>query len=199
MDLHIAGLVLLSYLAGGIPSGYLLVKRLRGFDIREHGSGNPGAANVFRMAGPVPGALTLVIDALKGYFPILLAQRLYPGQETPAILCGAAAIIGHDWSIFLGFKGGKGVATSAGVFAAIVPKTTACTVVVFIIGVLASGHISVGSIAGAASLPLASLLLHDPSSFTRLAFAAAFLILYKHIPNMRRLWGKKELQINAEK
>ena len=199
MDFHIAGLVLLSYLAGGIPSGYLLVKRLRGFDIRERGSGNPGAANVFRMAGSVPGALTLAIDALKGYLPILLAHRLYPGQETVAILCGAAAIIGHDWTIFLGFKGGKGVATSAGVFAAIVPKTIACTVVIFILGVGFSGHISIGSMAAASSLPVFCLLLNDPRAFTKLALAAAILILYKHIPNMKRLWGKKELQINEKK
>src|SRR5438874_997614 len=113
MFFHKIGLIALSYLAGGIPTGYLVVKRLKGFDIRTQGSGNPGTANVYRTAGAGPGAITLLIDALKGFLPVLLARHWHPHSPNLALACGAAAIVGHDWTIFLRFRGGKGVATSA--------------------------------------------------------------------------------------
>lgn len=199
MDFHIAGLVLLSYLAGGIPTGYMTVRRLKGIDIREFGSGNPGTANVYRVAGPLAGAITLLVDALKGYLPVLLAQKIYPGRTGVMVLCGAAAIIGHDWTIFLGFTGGKGVATSAGVFAAMMPKTVLCAVAVFALGLIQSGHISVGSMAGAAALPLFGLAFGEPASFIWMSAGAALLILYKHIPNIKRLLEKKELHLSEKK
>lgn len=199
MDWPIAGLAALSYLAGGIPTGYLVVKRLRGIDIREHGSGNPGTANVYRVAGAFPGAVTLTVDALKGYLPVLIAQRLYPERFWIPILCGALAIIGHDWTVFLGFRGGKGVATSAGVFLAMMPLPMACTIAVFIAGVWATGHISIGSMAGAAALPIFSAVFKEPLQLTLLTAVSGALILYKHIPNIRRLREKKELQIHGEK
>jgi glycerol-3-phosphate acyltransferase PlsY len=182
LDFHILGLILMSYIAGGIPTGYLVAKRFKGIDIREHGSGNPGTANVYRVAGTIPGLLTLAVDALKGFLPVLLAQSLYPGRLGVHIATGAAAIVGHDWTVFLGFKGGKGVATTAGISAALMPKATACIVAVFAAGVAASGHISVGSMAGATALPLIWL-----------AAGSGALILYKHVPNMKRIWGRKEL------
>lgn len=198
MDYRAAGLILSSYLAGGIPAGYLIVRRLKGFDIRERGSGNPGTANVYRMAGPLAGALTLTVDALKGYLPVLLAQRCYPGSLVP-MLCGSAAVIGHDWTVFLSFRGGKGVATSGGVFAALMPKAVACAAAVFAAGFAASGHISVGSMAAAAALPLISFCFGEPLSLTFLAIASALLIFYKHIPNIERLMARKELHLSEKK
>lgn len=199
LDLRLFGLVVLSYLAGGIPTGYLVVRRLRGIDIREHGSGNPGTANVYRVAGPLAGAITLVVDALKGYVPVILAQRLYPGRPGLVILCGAAAIIGHDWTVFLGFRGGKGVATSAGVFAAMMPKPTACAAAVFAAGIAMSGHISIGSMAAALTLPIFNLLFGTSASFTMMSAAAAILILLRHIPNIKRLLERKELHLREKK
>ncbi|MBI5631132.1 MAG: glycerol-3-phosphate 1-O-acyltransferase PlsY [Elusimicrobia bacterium] len=191
------GLVLLSYFAGAVPTGYWAVKRLRGLDIREHGSGNPGTANVYRVAGAGPGAITLLGDASKGYLPVYLAQQLYPRQLAVAVLCGAAAIIGHDWTIFLGFKGGKGVATSAGVFAALLPKAAAASAMAFILGTAFSGHISVGSLAAALVLPLGAGLCGAPAALTSMSACAAALILFKHIPNMKRLWKGSELGVHG--
>jgi len=193
-----AGLVLLSYLAGGIPTGYLVVRRLKGIDIRDYGSGNPGTANVYRVAGATAGGITLFVDALKGYLPVMLAQHWYAHRPLFVILCGAAAIIGHDWTIFLGFRGGKGVATSAGVFAALLPKPLALTLLVFVSGVWLTGHISVGSMAGAVVLPLFSFLFHSPPAYSGAALAACLLILYKHVPNIRRLVENRELRLRHE-
>ena len=114
-------LIVFGYFAGGIPTGYIVVKRLKGYDIRTKGSGNPGTANVYRNAGALAGAITLAIDALKGYAPVYLALSMYPRRPELAIAVGAFAVIGHNWTPLLGFKGGKGVATSAGVFTALVP------------------------------------------------------------------------------
>lgn len=187
------GLGLLSYLAGGIPTGYLLARKLKGIDIREHGSGNPGAANVYRVVGKGAGAMTLFVDALKGFFPVLLARHYYPEDYRIQIGCGALAIIGHVWTVFLGFRGGKGVATSAGVFVALLPKPMLGAIGVFILGVAATGHISVGSMAGALLFPFFALFLGEPFPLTLMAFAAGSLILIKHIPNFRRLVLGEEL------
>ena len=189
----------MSYVAGGIPTGYLVVRKLKGIDIREHGSGNPGTANVYRVAGSLPGAITLTVDALKGYLPTLLAQHLYPDRTTIQILTGAAAIVGHDWTIFLGLRGGKGVATTAGVFAALMPRSTAWTVGVFAAAVWLSGHISVGSMVGAAVMPAFNLLFGVPQDLIWMSVGAAALILYKHIPNIRRLTERKELHLHEKK
>jgi len=176
-----------SYLAGGIPTGYLLARKLRGIDIREHGSGNPGAANVYRVVGKGAGAATLFVDALKGFFPVLLARHYFPADYRVQIACGALAIIGHVWTIFLRFRGGKGVATSAGVFLALLPKPMIGAIGVFILGVALTGHISVGSMAAAALFPFFAALLHEPWPLTLMGAVAGALILVKHIPNFRRL------------
>ena len=194
-----AGLLLLSFLAGGIPTGYLVVWRLKGFDIRERGSGNPGTANVYRTAGKTAGAVTLLVDALKGWLPVLAAAHAYPGLTWLHILVGAAAVIGHDWTPFLGFKGGKGVATSAGVFLALCPWAMAGTIAVFALCVWRTGHISVGSMVGAAALPFFCWAAGAPGPVTLFAAGAALLILYKHIPNLKRLRENRELFLHEKK
>ena len=196
-ELRAAGLLVLAYLSGGIPTGYLVVKRLKGYDIRTRGSGNPGTANVYRNAGPLAGAITLLIDALKGYLPVLLSLHVFPGNQALAIAVGAATVFGHNWTIFLGFKGGKGVATSAGVFLALLPGPMAVAVVGFAAAVYLSGHISVGSMVGAVVLPVAAAALGAPALDTAAAAASAALIVYKHIPNIRRLRQNRELGIHG--
>jgi glycerol-3-phosphate acyltransferase PlsY len=196
-NFRIAALILFSYLAGGIPTGYLVVKRLYGYDIRTRGSGNPGTANVYRNAGALPGAITLFVDALKGYLPVFLGMHLYPGDRALAIALGAAAIVGHNWTPFLGFKGGKGVATSAGVFSALLPLPMLITAAAFLLAVKLSGHISVGSMTGAVVLPLAALLCRGPHAFTAAAAAAGAMILIKHVSNIHRLLHNRELGLHG--
>ena len=196
-NFRIAALILFSYLAGGIPTGYLIVKKLYGYDIRTRGSGNPGTANVYRNAGALPGAITLFVDALKGFLPVYIGVRLYPGHQGLAIALGAAAIVGHNWTIFLGFKGGKGVATSAGVFSALLPLPMLITAGAFLLAVKISGHISVGSMTGAVVLPLAALLCRSPHAFTAAAAGAGAMILLKHVSNIKRLLHHRELGIHG--
>ncbi|MFI5351133.1 MAG: glycerol-3-phosphate acyltransferase [Elusimicrobiota bacterium] len=196
-NLHIAALYLFSYLVGGIPTGYLVVKRMYGYDIRTRGSGNPGTANVYRNAGALPGAITLFVDALKGFAPVYLGLRHYPDHRGLAIGLGVAAIVGHNWTPFLRFKGGKGVATSAGVFSALIPLPMLITVGVFLFAVKISGHISVGSMAGAIALPIAAALCGAPHVFTAAAAGAGAMILLKHVSNMKRLIEHHELGIHG--
>jgi glycerol-3-phosphate acyltransferase PlsY len=193
----IAALFLFSYLAGGIPTGYLIVKRLYGYDIRTRGSGNPGTANVYRNAGAFPGAVTLFVDALKGFAPVCLGLRLYPDSRGLAIGLGAAAIVGHNWTPFLGFKGGKGVATSAGVFSALIPLPMLITAGIFLAAVKISGHISVGSMTSAVALPFAAALCGSPHAFTAAAAGAGAMILVKHVSNLKRLLAQRENGIHG--
>ena len=196
-NFRIAALFLFSYLAGGIPTGYLVVKRLYGYDIRTRGSGNPGTANVYRNAGALPGAITLFVDALKGFAPVYLGLRLLPDHRGLVIGLGVAAIVGHNWTPFLRFKGGKGVATSAGVFSALIPLPMLITIGIFLLAVKISGHISVGSMTGAIALPIAAALCGAPHSFTAAAAGAGAMILLKHVSNVKRLLEHHELGIHG--
>ena len=191
VDFRDIALIFFGYVAGGIPTGYLVVKRLKGYDIRTKGSGNPGTANVYRNAGALAGAITLVVDALKGFAPVYLSMRLEPRRPELAIACGAAAIIGHNWTPLLGFKGGKGVATSAGVFLALIPWPMAATMAAFAAAVKLSGHISVGSMTAAIALPIAAVAFGAQTAYCIAAAVSGALIIYKHIPNLKRLKENK--------
>jgi glycerol-3-phosphate acyltransferase PlsY len=197
MDGSMVGMTAFAYLLGGIPTGYLIARRAAGIDIREHGSGNPGAANVYRVVGRWAGWATLAVDASKGYIPVMLAKRAWPDRPEVLIGVGAAAIVGHIWTIYLQFRGGKGVATSCGVFAALLPVPTLAAFGVFIAAVAASGHISVGSMLASATLPAAAWWLGEPPAFTAMGAAVAALILVKHIPNLRRLLSEKEARFRG--
>lgn len=192
-----------SYLLGGIPTGYL-IGRYKGIDIRKHGSCNPGTANVYRTLGKVPGIFTFVVDFLKGFIPTLIATRYFfiPGSTDFSkghwwipVTAGALAIAGHIWTVFLGFRGGKGVATSAGVFMALLPVPTAGAFVVFGLAVAVTGHISVGSMAASVSLPVLCFILAKDyqKPFTLLALTVCILIFYTHISNIRRILAGAEL------
>ncbi|MBI3550425.1 MAG: glycerol-3-phosphate 1-O-acyltransferase PlsY [Elusimicrobia bacterium] len=184
-------LVAASYVSGAIPAGYLITKRAAGTDIREHGSGNPGAANVYKVVGPKAGLATLAADSLKGFFPVWLAARLFPNDLELQAVCGAFAIAGHVWTVFLKFRGGKAVATSAGVFAALLPAPLAVDVLIFAAGIKFSGHISIGSVAAAAAFPILAWAFRAPLPFEALAVGACGLILAKHASNLRRIFGAK--------
>ena len=195
MTITVLALVLFSYLLGSVPTGYLVAKRVMGIDIREHGSGNPGAANVYRIVGKWAGVTTFVIDALKGFIPVCLARYFCPGEYWVAIVCGVIAILGHMWTIYLKFRGGKGVATSAGVFAALLPIPTALAFGSFVLCVWKWGRISIGSICACIVLPLASFFIGShPMSVNIMVTAIGLLVIYKHIPNIKRLLAQKELK-----
>ena len=195
MTITIILLVLFSYLLGSVPTGYLISKRVMGIDIREHGSGNPGAANVYRIVGKWAGISTFLIDALKGFIPVLLAKHFCADNYWVAITCGVIAILGHMWTIYLKFRGGKGVATSAGVFAALLPIPTALAFLSFVLCVAKWGRISIGSICACVVLPLSSFFIgNHPMSVNVMVSAIGALVIYKHVPNIKRLLAQKELK-----
>jgi acyl phosphate:glycerol-3-phosphate acyltransferase len=195
----------LSYLSGSIPFGYLLVRLLRGEDIRKSGSGNIGATNVSRKS-PKLGILTLILDALKGFVPVALA--LYLGRRAsvqPYVLAATAAffaIAGHIFPVWLHFRGGKGVATGLGSWIGLAPKGVLVMVIVFVIMVALFRYISLGSITAAAIFPGASWLLHDyhdtPPVLAIMA-ASSLLIIARHHPNIRRLLAGTENKFGAKR
>lgn len=178
-----------SYLIGAIPFG-LLIGRLMGIDVRTSGSGNIGATNVNRLLGRKFGILTLVLDCLKGFLPVFLAAKLLPeggNRETLLLLCGILAVVGHMFPVYLGFKGGKGVATSLGVFFFFSPAAIAITCAVFAVTVALSGFVSAGSLLAAGLFPLWLLLLGEPSGAVLAGLIIAALIWAKHHENIGRL------------
>ena len=188
-------LVLFSYFLGSVPTGFLIAKRVMNIDIRQHGSGNPGAANVYRIVGKWAGISTFLIDACKGFIPVCLARHFCPQDYWVAIACGVIAILGHMWTIYLKFRGGKGVATSAGVFAALLPVPTALAFLSFVLCVWKWGRISIGSICACIVLPIASFFIgNHPLGVNIMVTAIGALVIYKHIPNIKRLLEQKELK-----
>jgi glycerol-3-phosphate acyltransferase PlsY len=187
-----------SYLLGAIPFGYLIVKLREGRDIRAAGSGNIGAANVTRTAGKGAGILTLLLDAAKGYLAVWFAAWLTDGAVGPMVGAALAAIVGHMFTIFLKFKGGKGVATGVGGFLPISWIAVVGALGVWIITVAAFRYVSLGSMLASLSLPFLIYFLYDvPPGDAQMtvvlgATAAAVLILLKHHENIRRLTAGRE-------
>ena len=189
--MHPAVALVLSYLSGSIPFAAMAGK-LRGVDLRKHGSGNLGATNVFRVLGWKIGITVFLLDALKGALPVLLLAPRVVSPRDPvvwAIACGIAAIAGHVRPIFLGLRrGGKGVATAAGVFFALAPIPMAVTFVVFVGVVLGTGYVSLGSLISAVVLPTLLLVTLGPRA--PLFFVSALIALFvfwTHRTNIARL------------
>ncbi|MEW6007618.1 MAG: glycerol-3-phosphate 1-O-acyltransferase PlsY [bacterium] len=187
-------IIILAYLFGSIPLGYIFGK-IKGRDIRKEGSGNIGFTNVCRVLGKRWGIPTLIFDILKGFLFPFISFKLGLGEKI-AILSSLFAILGQGFSIFLRFKGGKGVATSAGVFLALAPIEVAITIAIFLVIFSIFRLVSIGSIVSSISLPI---LVFFISPNKRLVFVfslvAMAFILIKHIPNIKRLIGKREYKI----
>ena len=177
--------VALGFGAGAIPFGVILARTLAGVDIKAHGSGNIGATNVARVLGVVPGAIVLVLDAAKGALPTLLARGAADDPRI-ALATGAAAILGHCFSPWLGFRGGKGVATAFGVFLALTPALAAIAVLVFAVVFALTGVPALGSLAGVASIA-ALLSWQRAQAPAILAIATTLLLLYTHRANLAKL------------
>jgi glycerol-3-phosphate acyltransferase PlsY len=192
----IALLVLpIAYLLGAIPFGYLLVKWKTGADVRGAGSGNIGATNVLRTSGRVAGVATLLLDIAKGYLAVWIAGRLT--EQSPWWMSGAALAVmaGHAFPVFLRFQGGKAVASFVGAFLCLTPLALAAVLVVFVATVAWTGHISMGSIVGAATFPLGVwLILQPPLPVIAAAIVAAVFIIYRHSSNVLRIRMGQEHQ-----
>ena len=202
-------LVFGAYFLGSVPFGYIVVRLKMGVDIRTVGSGNVGATNVGRALGRGWGIFVFTLDVLKGFLPVLAALLLdglsVGAQRLPLaiILVGLAAIVGHNWSIFLGFKGGKGVATSSGVFLAIFPLGLVLSLVVWAVVVKLTRYISLGSMIGAVALLLFAILLRDDPFgagrwLTAFAALAAVMNIARHHANIRRLIAGAEGKIGKK-
>jgi len=185
-------LVIGAYLLGSIPFGLLLAKLFGATDVRKEGSGNIGATNVARVVGPLAGIATLILDIAKGAAAVLVAERLTKDSATWMMATGFAALVGHCYPVWLKFKGGKGVATAAGVFLVLSPWAFLNAAILFILVVAFWGYVSLGSISAAAAMPLLLYFFWAPGHapppvITFGSLAAALLIAYKHHGNIQRL------------
>jgi glycerol-3-phosphate acyltransferase PlsY len=191
-------LLLASYLVGAIPTSYLVGKATRGIDLRQHGSGNLGATNAYRVLGWRAATPIFIIDIAKGWFPTFWFPH-WDGAEpwTWALAYGAAAIVGHVFSLYVGFRGGKGVATGAGVFLALAPRAVLVGLLVWATLVYTTGYVSLASVAAAAVLPLAVLAFQGVGPIFWLSLALAVFVIYAHRANLGRLMRGEEHRFGA--
>lgn len=212
--LHLAAVLGLSYLAGSIPTSIIIGKLFFHKDIRQYGSGNAGGTNAVRVFGWPAGIAVILVDIAKGAFAVLFVSRLplFGGMEGPllspdalALAAGAAAICGHIWTVFASFRGGKGVATAAGMIAALYPMGFGAALAIFVLTIFATGIVSVGSLAAAISFPVVLLILHrsgiSPASPLLLwvSLPIAMLIVFTHRKNIGRLLRGEEKRLFRKK
>jgi glycerol-3-phosphate acyltransferase PlsY len=215
----LATIIILSYLIGSIPTSIIISKAAKGIDIREHGSGNAGGTNVMRVLGWKHGILVILLDALKGVLAVVVVARLHYGSMpfqnlTPfddftlvQIIAGISAVIGHIWTVFAGFKGGKGIATALGMLLMIVTVDLLIAIGVFILVVTFSKYVSLGSLAGAVAVPLTLIVRENifhvniPNYHTLLPFLIllALLVIFTHRKNVVRLLNGSENKISFKK
>ncbi|WP_448821528.1 glycerol-3-phosphate 1-O-acyltransferase PlsY [Cetobacterium sp.] len=194
--------VVIAYVFGSFPSGVWLGKVTKNIDIREYGSKSSGATNAYRILGPKYGIMVLMLDALKGYIPLYLAS-LFAIGGIYIILLGLVAILAHTFSFFIQFKGGKGVATSLGVFLFLMPKVVGILILVFILIVGVSKYISLGSVVCAGLLPILAYFMPVKEGVPRIPLVIISLIvgifvIYKHKANIQRLMDGKENKFNLK-
>jgi len=185
--------VTLGYLVGSIPFAYLLSRR-HGIDLRRAGSGNVGASNVLRTTGVWAAVLAMMLDGVKGTLAVLMAQLL-SGSLIATVAAAFASILGHVYPVWLRFRGGKGVATAAGAFALLAPEAMGIAAAVFLIAVILTRFISVGSIAGALTLVIVAGITDGPGVVAIGATASTLIIVYRHRGNLTRLVAGTERRI----
>lgn len=182
-----------AYLIGATPTSWIVAKLVRGIDLREHGSGNLGATNAYRVLGWRPALPIFIIDIAKGWFPAAMFP-LWDGRPEPewALAFGGAAIIGHVWSVWVGFRGGKGVATSAGALLALAPLAVGIGFAVWAAVTFSTGYVSLGSIVAAALIPILVAALRGPGPVLWLTVGLAAFVIWAHRSNIRRLLAGTE-------
>lgn len=194
MNFFLASVV--AYLIGSIPNGLILGRLFWQIDLREHGSKNIGATNAYRTLGAIPAALIFVMDLLKGIIGVCLGAYIV-GTPLAMILGGIAAIIGHNWSIFLKFTGGKGVATGLGVITMLMPQVTIIVFITWIVIVYITKYVSLASIVAATMVPICSYFFNEPLEYICFSIFAAVFVVYRHKSNVQRLINGNESKIKA--
>ena len=186
--------VLFGYLIGSLPTGLIVIRLVKGLDIRSVGSGNIGATNVYRVAGLPTALLVLAVDMVKGALPVFLA-RTWGRPEAVVVLAGIAAIVGHNWSMFLRFGGGKGIATSFGVLLALSPTTAAIAASIWTVVAIVTRYSSLASLLAVATVPLVMWQRAEPAAHLSFGALALVFAVYKHKANIARLLRGQELKI----
>lgn len=187
----------LAYLLGAVPFSYLVARRFGVADVRKVGSGNVGATNVMRSAGRTAGLIAFALDACKGAVAALLAERLNgPGWLPPA--CALLAVVGHMYPVWLGFRGGKGVATGAGAFLPLAPQATLGALVVFVLALALLRYVSLASMLAALSLAALAFWLQAPPATVWCITLAALLIVGRHHANLARIWNGTESRLGKK-
>ncbi|AGB41529.1 acyl-phosphate glycerol 3-phosphate acyltransferase [Halobacteroides halobius DSM 5150] len=190
--------MLVSYLLGSIPFGLLISKMVKGQDIRKYGSGNIGATNAFRLMGLKMGALVALLDISKGVLAVKLADIVLGDQIILLLLAGLFSVAGHNLSIFLGFSGGRGVATSVGVLGTLAPVVVVIVFLVWLSIVLLTKYVSLGSIIGSALIPVLMLWFNKDTALVIFSFLIAAFVIYSHRPNIKRLLAGEENKVGME-
>ena len=194
MDFFLASIV--AYLIGSIPNGLIIGKSFWQIDLREHGSKNIGATNAYRTLGAKAAALIFIMDLLKGIIGVWLGSYMI-GTPLAMISGGIAAIIGHNWSAFLKFTGGKGVATGLGVIAMLMPQVTIIVFVTWLVIVYVTKYVSLASIIAAMIVPICSYFFNEPLEYLCFSILAAVFVIYRHKSNVQRLINGNESKIKA--
>jgi glycerol-3-phosphate acyltransferase PlsY len=189
-------ILVLAYLLGAIPAGYLVGIYWKKIDIRQYGSGNIGTTNAFRILGAGPAIVVLSGDLLKGVIPTYLALKY--GSPVLGVAAGLLAMAGHNWSVFLRFKGGRGVATGAGVVLAIAPQILLIAVSVFILVAAVTRYVSLASVLGALTVPILLIYFREPLPFVIFGLVGCTFVIIRHIPNMKRLIAGTEAKIGQK-
>jgi glycerol-3-phosphate acyltransferase PlsY len=184
-----------AYLIGAIPVGYLVTRAFAGTDIRRHGSGNIGTTNVLRTVGRPAAVLTLLGDVAKGYGAVLLGHVLLDGDPHVLAACGVLAVVGNCWPVYLGFRGGKGVATALGAFLWLMPLPTLPAALLWALVVGVSRYVSLGSIVAAVAVPIGALAWHYPVASVTAGALVACIILARHRDNIARLFDGTERRL----
>lgn len=193
--MHLAPLVavtlIVCYLIGAIPTAYIFGRLFKGVDIRKEGSGNVGATNVYRVVGKLHGFLVLALDIFKGYLCVKFIPAIFNSSlithHSQLLLYGVAVISGHNWPIFLRFKGGKGIATSTGVLLGIMPNTLYACFIIWIIIFMLTRYVSLASISASISLPIVAAILNMRLEYILFSVTLCLISTYKHRANIRRL------------
>ena len=190
-------ILIVIYLVAAIPTGIVLAKVMGYEDVRDKGSGNIGATNVYRVAGKLAGVLTLAGDILKGFLPLLACKTWLAPTPTQLGIACAMAIVGHCYPVYLKFRGGKGIATALGIFLVISPTAVLGAAIVFGITVATTRFISLGSVLAAMSAPLLVLMLNEPQPIFLATLFIAALIIWRHRSNIKRLIDGSEDRFKA--
>lgn len=190
-------ILLLSYLLGSISFGYLAGRFFRGIDIRDFGSGNTGSTNILRTLGTGPAIIVLLLDAGKGWVAVYLAHT-FTGVPLVAMLAGIAVVVGHNWPVFYGFRGGRGIATSIGVIAGLAPLVILIAGITGVAVIAVTRYVSLGSVIGSILIPVLMVVLNEPIEYQAFGFVLSILAVWRHRENIVRLLNGTENKFGSK-